>query len=224
MKMSDDLEKMGARGVNPKYLKYDLYAGKNNNPREAKLDQIALAIGKTSYRSFVEILEAEQDPVLQSMAGEYYCYVRMNLTAGKVLRSPVKISTAKGQLSYLLKGGRLNYSGDLKKVEGCLFVLMRSGDGTKSFYHIYRIGTMPKPKVLQGIFSGVSTDFNPIGGRALLFRTRESFESLRAKKIDLQTLKKSKRPEERRIAEYFANKQENNITIKRPYTFSAEDL
>ena len=101
---------------------------------------------------------------------------------------------------------------------------MTSADGTKSFYHVYRIGKMPSPAVLQGIFCGVSTDLNPIGGRAVLIRKKETFESLTKKKTNLQALLKSKHSIERRIAKYFKNRHENTITIKKPYTFGPDDL
>ncbi|HZY78364.1 MAG TPA: hypothetical protein VFE50_02490 [Cyclobacteriaceae bacterium] len=216
--MAEELE-----GINGKYL-YELYRGTSKHPHEEKLNTIAKAIRYSSFREFVESQKLGEDPVLKSIEGEYYCYIRMHLEEGKVLRSPVRIFPNKGRMSYFLKGGRLEYTGEVTIANGCLFVLMRSNDGTKSFYHVYRIGSMESPEVLQGIFSGISSDSNPIGGRAVLVRKNESFDSLTKTKMDLQSLSESILDVEKRIAGYFRNKSENNITIKAPYTFGPEDL
>jgi hypothetical protein len=204
------------------YLKYTLYEGKSKSkPNKTKLDVIAQYVGYKNYRAFCESLDA--DPILQSMVGQYYCYVRMNKEQGKILRSPVEISAKDGQIHYHLKGGRLSYSGEITKREGCLFVLMKSPEG-KSFYHVYRIGARPFPEVLQGIFSGVSTDFEPIGGRAILWRSNKPFDSMKTGKLDITVMQKSKQKNEKLLATYFQRKDSNNLSIKSVYTFGPEDL
>lgn len=205
-----------------KYLKYTLYEGKSvSKPRTANLDIIAKAAGYKNYRTFCDGLKS--DPILGSMIGEYYSYVRMNKEKGKILRSPVVISMKDGQVHYFQKGGRLNYSGEIVKREGCLFILMRSEEG-KSFYHVYRIGKRSAPEVLQGIFSGVTTDFEPIGGRAVLWRSTEPFNSLKIGKLDIADMQKSKQKDQKLLAAYFQRKETNNLSIKSAYTFGPEDL
>lgn len=204
------------------YLKYTLYEGKTKSkPNKTKLDVIARYVGHKNYRSFCESINA--DPILRSMVGHYYCYVRMNKERGKILRSPVEISAKEGQLHYHLKGGRLTYTGEITKREGCLFVLMKSAEG-KSFYHVYRIGARPSPEVLQGIFSGVSTDFEPIGGRAILWRSQKPFDSLKTGKLDIAAMQKSRQKNDQLLAAYFQRKDSNNLSINSVYTFGPEDL
>jgi hypothetical protein len=221
--MASVLSEATKRNFDHRYLKYNLYEGKSNSrPREGLIDIISIYLGYKSYRDFVDKLKTESDPVLRSMVGEYYCYVRMNMQKGRVLRSPVKIFMNDGHISYHLKGGRLNYEGKLKKHGECLFVLMEAGN--KSFYHVYRVGAMPSPRILQGIFSGVSTDFKPIGGRAILMKTNEPFESLKTARIDLDILKKSKRKDERALSIYFKSREENNLSLNSIITTDPEDL
>lgn len=209
---------------NEKYLKYTLYDGGfgKRGPHLTRLDAIAKFVGHRNYRAFLESLNL--DSGLQSLIGEYYCFVRMNQEKGELLRSPVKIFPKDGRISYYLKGSRLHYEGELKKSEGCLFVLMKSIKGDKSFYHVYRIGAMDKPEVLQGIFSGVSTNFNPIGGRAVLVRANESFENLKIGRLDVKTLRRSKQVIEQNLALYFEKMEENNLSISTPSTFDRRDL
>ena len=78
-------------------------------------------MGWGNFKTFVERSNLI-DPVLESLAGDYYCYIRMQLEEGKVLRSPVKILTNGGGMSYHLQGGRLDYSWRYKK-SGRLFIL-----------------------------------------------------------------------------------------------------
>jgi hypothetical protein len=218
--MSLALDEAGYK-FDAKYLRYNLYKG-GKSIRLSKLDSLAEYLGYKNYNSFVDSLSI--DPILQSMEGHYYCYVRMNQAKGEVLRSPVKISIKNGQVLYHQKGGRLEYQGEMKKHGGCLFVLMRSIDGTKSFYHIYKIGMRPAPIVLQGIFSGVSSAFEPIGGRAILWRSDKSFDSLKTGKLEIRTMQKSKQKAEQQLAAYFQYRESNNLSIKSAYTFGSGDL
>jgi hypothetical protein len=223
--VAEQLTERLKKQVNAKYLWYTLYKGTSRSKiREANLNLFAKFLEYPNFRAFVDRKNDTLDPILNSVQGEYYCYVRMNREQTQILRSPVRISVTNGDVSYLLKGERLEYKGTVLKTEGCLFVLMRSTDGNKSFYHVYRIGNMTRPGVLQGIFSGVSTNFTPIGGRAVLIRTDQPFESLRTGKLDIKTLHDSELLVERRMAEYFENKSENNITIKTPSSFDTNDL
>lgn len=212
--------------ITPRYLKYTLYEGKhlpNTMKRVSNLDIIARYVSGTNFRVFCENLDSKVDNVLKSMVGNYYSYVRMNHEEGNLLRSPVKITFDNGHVYYHQKGGRLQFNGEIQKHEGCLFVLMESNEG-KSFYHVYRIGKRTSPEVLQGVFSGVSTDFKPIGGRAVLLKSNKPFESLKTGVLDIKKMLKSKREVDLALARYFEHREENNLSIKPSSTFNLHDL
>jgi hypothetical protein len=203
------------------WLRKKLYEGKFDTLRPSKLDELAAYLGHKNYPAFVESLKI--DPVLQSMVGSYYSYIRMNHEEANLLRSPVRITWSDGHISYHQQGERLEFKGQLQSHGGCLFVLMQSEEG-KSFYHVYRIGGRKAPEVLQGIFSGVSTDFKPIGGRAVLLRTNEPFETLKTGVLDIKKMLKSKREDDLTLAKYFEHREENNLSIKHSANFNLRDL
>jgi hypothetical protein len=219
--MTDALSKSGYT-FDEEYLRKKLYEGETfDKLRPSKLDDLARYLGHKNYPTFVESLRV--DPVLQSMVGNYYSYIRMNHEEPNLLRSPVKITWNDGHMSYHQKGARLEFHGKLRTHRGCLFVLMESEEG-KSFYHVYRIGGRKAPDVLQGIFSGVSTDFEPIGGRAVLLKTQEPFENLNTGILDISKMLKSKLEEDVSLARYFEHPQENNLSIKQSANFNLSDL
>jgi hypothetical protein len=220
--MAEKFTEDTGRPLDRGYLKYKMYDG-GTTTRDSKLDEISKYVGYQNFHSFCDAIDLEMDSVLQSVVGDYYCYVRMNKEKGKILRSPVQIVLKDGQIHYHQKGGRLTYTGEITRREGCLFVLMRSDEG-KSFYHVYRVGARPSPEVLQGIFSGVSTDFEPIGGRTILWRSDKPFDALKTGKLDIVEMQKSKLKEQQLLAAYFQRKESNNISIKSSYTFGPEDL
>jgi len=188
------------------------------------LDTIAKYLEFDTFKKYIQTIEASNDPLLLACVGNYYSYVRGNSKkTSTVLRSPVRIWREKGKILLELKGPRQTFTGEVQLKHGCLFVLMEAKSG-KAFYHIYRIGTREEPKVLQGVFSGVSTAFDPIGGRAVLIRTDAPYISMKNATIDIPALKKSKQLEERRLAEYFKEYINNNIAPEKSYTFGLDDL
>jgi hypothetical protein len=120
-------------------------------------------------------------------------------------------------------GPSWTYEGDLKIKHGCLFVLLVSPE-YKSFYHIYKIGTRREPKVIQGIFSGVSTVFDPIGGRAVLLKVNQPFSALKNQAFKYEELIQSPMPENQRLAAYFKDYSKNNLSINKVVSFGIEDL
>jgi hypothetical protein len=89
---------------------------------------------------------------------------------------------------------------------------------------VYKIGQREKPQVLQGIFSGVSTGFDPIGGRVVLVRATEVYGEMTHDTLEVSRLLKSKDRVEVALAEYFEAYGDNNLQIKRVVTFGVEDL
>lgn len=190
----------------------------------SQLDRAAQYLKYTDFRSFVTDIEQSADPQIMSLVGNYYSYVRRNSAEGYILRSPVKIEKRNdGKIGFQLQGPLHIFKGELYSRHGCIFILMKADEG-KVFHHIYKVGERKSPKVLQGVFSGVSTAFDPIGGRAVLIRTEDSYTSLKNANLSVLELRKSKQPGEKQIAIYFKDYHNNNIAPARSSTFDLDDL
>ena len=191
--------------------------------RDAQLNSIARFLGHRNAATLLTSLETPLDEQLLGLVGDYYIYVRQNSAKGLVFQSPVEIRELEGKFILRLKGPSWTYEGDLKIKHGCLFVLLASPEH-KSFYHIYKIGTSRRPHVIQGIFSGVSTAFDPIGGRAVLLRVKAPFSTLKNEAFPLDQLTRSANAEERVLARYFKDYARNNLSINKVIGFELEDL
>lgn len=189
----------------------------------SKLKAIAKFLGFENYQSFCEAVDKPLSNTLKELCGNYYSYVRRNDNQGILLRSPVRIKEERGEVTMELKGGASHFKGKVQLEHGCLFVLLQSAKG-KMIHHVYKIGNREKPQALQGIFSGVSTAFDPIGGRVVLVRREEEYEQLRTQQLQISELKKSKTMEAKALASFFATYQLNNLSVGKVATFSLDDL
>lgn len=192
--------------------------------RDSILNDVAVFLGFVSYEKFVESLEQVKDLQLVSLVGTYYSYVRRIAPPPMVFRSPVRIWEEKdGKVMYELRGPSNVFKGEIKNRSGCLFVLMESEEG-KAFQHVYKIGGRKVPLVLQGTFSGVSTAFDPIGGRTVLIKSDKSYDALTNQSMLIDDLKKSKQQDEQKLAVYFRDYENNNVSPNRAATFGLDDL
>lgn len=229
IKMSEALSKGGTE-ISSRYLDETL----NGRVRKMEgsemitvqphnVDTIAQHLGFKDFASFCLQVDSPIDPVLRSCVGSYYCYVRVNAEEGIVLRSPVNIYEGEGSIRWRLVGPHQQYDGEISYVDHCLFILMTSSIG-KQFHHVYKIGRRVKPSVLKGIFSGVTTAFDPIGGRVLLIRQDLSFTTLTERKERIDVLVKSKLEEDKKIAQYFKEYSTNNLKLLPSRSFGLDDL
>ena len=191
--------------------------------RDAQLNSLAKFLGYRNIQALVTSLETPADEQLQSLVGNYYLFVRQNSQKGLVFQSPVQIRETDGNFMLQLKGPSWIYEGALHIRHGCLFVLLASPE-QKSFYHIYKIGTRRSPPVIQGIFSGVSTAFDPIGGRAVLMRANGDPNKLTNKAYTNDELSQSTEREKKMLATYFRDYSRNNLSINKVVAFGIEDL
>ena len=190
--------------------------------RDAQLNSVARYLGFKNIVTMISAFEQPVDDQLQSLIGNYYIYVRQNSVKGLIFQSPVEIKNSEGKHVLRLKGPAWTYEGELKIKHGCLFVLLASAEN-KSFYHIYKIGTRRDPKVIQGVFSGVSTAFDPIGGRAVLVKKDEPFSRMINRAFTQDEMRKSL-PEGAALASYFSAYAKNNLSINKVVSFGLEDL
>lgn len=191
--------------------------------RDAQLNSVARFLGYRAVPALITALEAPIDDQLLSLVGDYYIYVRQNSSKGLVFQSPVEIRESEGKFILRLKGPSWTYEGDLSIKHGCLFVLLASPEH-KSFYHIYKIGTRREPRVIQGIFSGVSTAFDPIGGRAVLIKVKAPFSTLNNQAFTVEQLSSSENNDQKTLAGYFRDYSQNNLSINKVVGFEIEDL
>jgi hypothetical protein len=191
--------------------------------RDAQLNSVARYLGYRNMQLLVATFDSPADEQLKSLEGNYYIYVRQNSTKGLIFQSPVEIRESEGRFILRLKGPSWTYEGELKIKHGCLFVLLASPEH-KSFYHIYKIGTRRDPRVIQGIFSGVSTAFDPIGGRAVLLKVKAPFSTLKNQAFTPEQLDGSPLPENRILGRYFGDYARNNLSINKVVSFEIEDL
>lgn len=229
IKIADQLDD---DNINERYLYKTLYLTfrKHNqngiteaNLQPLKIDAICVFLGYINYEHYVRKKSKVHDPVLQHAVGAYMCYVRRNTIDGVVLCSPARIILHDEKFRFELKGPKRNYGGEVLHRHGCLFISFEAPGG-KAFQHIYKIGRSESPDVLQGIFSGVSTTFEPIGGRVLLIRKEATFETLKNVQHTVKDMSKSKQLSERRVAEYFKEYDGNNLSIGKVVASTIDDL
>jgi hypothetical protein len=191
--------------------------------RDAQLNSVVRFLGFKNIKAFVSVGESSNDEQLRSIRGKYKVFVRQNSSQGLVFQSPGEICDAGGKYTMRLTGPSWMYEGDIKIKHGCLFVLLSTPDN-KSFYHIYKIGTSKNPRVIQGIFSGVSTAFDPIGGRVVLLKVNDAGEEVRNIALSIRELRQSPVPEDKKLAAYFKDYSKNNLGINKVISFGPEDL
>ena len=191
--------------------------------RDAQLNSVARYLGYNTISALLATFDMPADDQLKSLVGNYYLYIRQNSSKGLIFQSPVDIRELDSKFILRLKGPSWTYEGEVKIKHGCLFVLMTSAEN-KSFYHIYKIGTRRDAKVIQGIFSGVSTAFDPIGGRAVLLKKNEPISNLKNHAFTQDEMNSSPLPEARTIAAYFREYSKNNLSINKVISFDIEDL
>jgi len=191
--------------------------------RDSIVNELLKNIGYDTINAFIQVVDSPVSRQLKSLVGSYYSYVRQNSNEGVLLRSPVRIYEKDKKIFMSLKGERLDYSGEFRMQKGVLFVLLQNEEG-KCFHHIYRMGDIERPKVLQGIFSGVTSGFDPIGGRVVLELRSEEYSALKIAALEISTLKSHVQKNDQRLAKYFMKYSDNNLKIGKTSTFGFSDL
>ncbi|MEQ8926086.1 MAG: hypothetical protein RLO81_09760 [Fulvivirga sp.] len=189
---------------------------------EDKIDSLAKYLGFDNFKQFVIAVNQPISEVLKSLVGTYYSYVRKNAEQAVLLKSPVFIEEFNSEIRLILKGPQRTYQGILALQDGCVTCLMKAEN--KSFYHVYQVGKAIAPKVIQGIFSGVTSGDVPIGGRCVLIRIDSNSQELNNTTINTEDLKKSDSLLDKKLARYFETYERNNLRINVPVGFDLDDL
>lgn len=235
-KLKVDLDKGGfmtmsskVAGVSHRYFRDNIHgkmvaAGKKGDTTiNLNLDKVNRISRFLGFESFVDFQDSfKLDPFLSYFEGNYYSFTRKNSRSKEIIQSPAKIEKKGSGMWLTLKGEDREFEGDLKLEDGCLTCLMKSVD--KSLYHVYKVGKIMQPKVIQGIFSGVSSAFDPVGGRCVLVRQESTFETLANSKIVWNKMLTAKNSAYQSLWRYFKKYRENNLQIKTPVGFDLDDL
>ncbi len=224
----------GIEGITQRYLYEKIFKrwerAKSDNATHInlnihKIDTICRHLGYRNYMAFKLEVEANSlSEELKSCVGTWRSYVRRSTKKGSLYSSPVKIYLDKNTVHFMLRGPQREFYGTVKLKSGCLFLLMESEDG-KEFHHVYKLGRMLRADVLQGIFSGVLTANEPIGGRTVLIREKEGdFDRLENEELDIERIKTDDSLIYRRLAQYFEGFNDNNLRIQPVNTFTIDDI
>lgn len=82
---------------------------------------------------------------------------------------------------------------------------------------------MKSPKLTQGIFSGVSSSFEPIGNGVVTIKAQSEFEDLSP--IEVKKSRGTQKEEHiNPLFQYFESKEGNNLSTNRSTSFSLKDL
>ena len=185
-----------------------------------KLNSISRHLGFESFVAFQDSFKL--NPYLTQFEGNYYSFIRKNGRSKEIIQSPAKIVKNGSGMRLTVKVEDHEFEGKIEFEDGCITSLIKSVD--KSYYHVYKVGKIVKPKVLQGIFSGVSSALDPIGGRCVLVRQESTFETLANSKIVWNKVVTAKNDFYQSLWRYFKKYRDNNLQIKTPVGFDLDDL
>jgi len=222
--IADQIQEVDYRYVREKLYAQMLKAEKEGEStvglRLEKIDVVAKYLGFKGFIDFQTTLKVH--PQLLAHTGVCYSYLRKNVSEGCVLQSPVKIEREGNKVMLTLRGPDRTFYGNLELERDCLFCLL-SAEG-KSFYHIYKVGVIKTPEVIQGVFSGVTSGGIPIAGRCVLVKQNQKFESLTNKALLVSELKESDDLLHQKLASYFEHQHVNNLMAGKAVGFDIHDL
>lgn len=183
---------------------------------------LAAFLGYTSFDQFLKMKNRPREQQLETCRGTWYSYVRIHTGGEFVLRSPVEIYSSGNQMMIRMKGAERMFTGELHWENNCIYSVLESNSG-KKLQLVFRTG-INHPKLLQGVFSGVSSAGIPIAGREILVRTTEPFDRLSNKKMPLRELQHATDELQQLIGYYFRDKNETILRAGISGTFDVDDL
>jgi hypothetical protein len=188
------------------------------------VEAIAKFLGYKSYEQFKKFEHPERNPVLENCIDTWYSYVRCNSGSRNVFVSPVRIFANGKEIQMELRGPSRLFKGIVRLNGHALYCFMESGK-EKNLHLVMKVALSDKPEVIQGVFSGISTGGDPIAGREILIRQPgKKFETLAPQKFKIDDLLKSGDEGEKKIGNYFTDKEKNILAGGKASTFGWEDL
>lgn len=185
-----------------------------------RLDLIAQYLRYKNFNQFSLSCNKKFSDLLSACIGNWWSYVRAN-TGEFILKAPARIyQDDNGQKILMeLRGDERTFVGELIEWGGCMTGFLDSGT-EKRLCLVFKLGNSRQIRVAQGIFSGISTSGNPIGGRELLVRELN---------IDYEYMKWGRYAmnDERidnRILSYFSNPEKNCLQISSVGGFDLDNI
>lgn len=143
------------------------------NIRKGNLESMIqyLTDGALNYHEYINREEVSLSPVLESLEDYWYSYVRCNSGLPLIYKSPVRIYKKSDNMVINLRGGSGKiFSGEIDLVSQNVIALIKREDRSKNINLVFRVGNAVKPDLLQGVYSGISSNGDPICGKELLVR------------------------------------------------------
>lgn len=197
------------------------------NLDRAMLDSLAAFLGFHSLDEFQQAQEPLVPLQVRAIEGNWYSIVRCNSGKARVLISPVVIEVINSVTFFELRGPHRTYRGKINWIGGSFSSFLVSKDGAKVIHLAFRLGVAKKPKILNGVFSGVSSSGIPIAGKELLVRSEEEYTAMKNKKVNIgkdASLSNNESLLTPEIIQYFANYDSSYIKIDFASTFDKDDL
>lgn len=184
------------------------------------MDSLAFYIGFQSLEDFVKHETPQLPPSASSILGNWYSIVRCNSGLPDLLLSPVRISLEENKVAQMqLRGPHRTYRGRIKWIGSSISCFLESDDRAKALHLAFMLGVAKSPRVLIGVFSGVSTSGFPIAGKELLLRSDDAFEDLKNQRIPI---KEGSLPGS--ILDYFEAYDRCYFKVQEVSTFDFRDL
>lgn len=190
------------------------------------LDSIVNYIGFKNIEEFrFSQIAAIRDEMVP-LEGAWYSIVRSSSGLPYILLSPVQIRISDNHKAILkLKGPHRIYQGEIKWIGGSISTLITSEDKTKNLHLAFKVGVSKYPKVLMGVFSGVSTAGEPIAGKEILYKSKVPFEAMENAKIRIEpTTMRKETIIPNSIINYLTDFDNCYFKITGTGTFDLEDL
>ena len=212
------------------YLYRSLYieAGKREEThtlrlREKQMNALVKALGYDDYDNFEQHKHSEITEALANCAGTWYSYVRCNSGKDFILRSPVEIKPLRKRMMMTLYGPQRKFTGELVAEKENLFCQLRS-EKVKRLYMIFKTGLSIRPRVLQGVFCGLSTSGEPIDGREVIVKQDAKLDTLTCARESIQDWETSDSEEKREIALYFGDASRSILKAGASVRYALDDL
>lgn len=191
----------------------------------ASLNTLSEYLGYKNIDEFRTIINPRMPQQAFALEGNWYSIVRCNSGLPYVMISPVKITASEEETQIILRGPHRFFKGKLSWLAGCISSVLTAEDG-KMQHLVFRVGLSKKPKLLQGVFSGVSTSGVPIAGKGLLFRSYEKdFEGMNNYKLKIrENMDHSPTNIPGKLLHYFQNYNQTYLKIGDTSTFDIGDL
>lgn len=167
----------------------------------------------------------QQDEVIERCGGTWKSYVRTNSGRSELLVAPLHILQENGKTIIKMKGeNNVVYDSDLSLKGGCLRCLLDGREkDDRQIYMVMKLGVAKNPKVLLGIFAGMSNGEMPIGGREVWVKQEDdiAFQNLNHQVLNMEA---DKEEIDENILHYFKKKNKNCWKGTLPSSFDRRDL